>query len=130
MSTKKRAIRTDLVDALVLEVHGLVHDQGWLADRALERALRRERTLYSAERRAIAEALYGIVRWQGQLDLLLGGRPSLALRYAAWLARFGLARRLLRSDDDGRGRFAAGKILSMAAAAILKAHKVLSVFCR
>jgi len=77
------------VDAAVLEVHGLVHDQGWLADRALERALRRERALYASERRAIAEAVYGIVRWQGQLDLLLGGRPSLALRYAAWLARFG-----------------------------------------
>jgi 16S rRNA (cytosine967-C5)-methyltransferase len=77
------------VDAVVLEVHGLVHDQGWLADRALERALRRERTLYAAERRAAADAVYGITRWQGQLDRLLGGRPSLALRYAAWLARFG-----------------------------------------
>lgn len=83
-----RSNRTDLVDAAVLEVHGLVHDQGWLADRALERALRRERALWASERRAIAEAVYGIVRWQGQLDLLLGGRPSLALRYAAWLARF------------------------------------------
>jgi 16S rRNA (cytosine967-C5)-methyltransferase len=85
----KRPIRNDLVDAAVLEVHGLVHDQGWLADRALERALRRERSLWSAERRAVAEAVYGITRWQGQLDGLLGGRPSLPLRYAAWLARFG-----------------------------------------
>jgi 16S rRNA (cytosine967-C5)-methyltransferase len=73
----------------VLEVHGLVHDQGWLADRALERALRRERTLYSNERRLIAESVYGVVRWQGQLDVLLGGRPDLATRYAAWLVRFG-----------------------------------------
>ena len=85
----RRALRNDQVDAAVLEVHGLVHDQGWLADRALERALRRERGLWAAERRAIAEAVYGIVRWQGQLDALLGGRPSLAERYAAWLARFG-----------------------------------------
>ncbi len=77
------------MDAVVLEVHGLVHDQAWLADRALERALRRERTLWASERRAASEAVYGIVRWQGQLDWLLGGRPSLALRYAAWLARFG-----------------------------------------
>ncbi len=84
-----RPLRPDLVDALVLEVHGLVRDQGWLADRALERALRRERTLWASERRAVAEAVYGITRWQGQLDLLLGGTPSLALRYAAWLARFG-----------------------------------------
>jgi 16S rRNA (cytosine967-C5)-methyltransferase len=85
---RRRPNRNDLVDAAVLEVYGLVHDQGWLADRALERALRRERTLWAAERRAIAEAVYGLVRWQGQLELLLGGRPSLALRYAAFLARF------------------------------------------
>jgi 16S rRNA (cytosine967-C5)-methyltransferase len=107
------------VDALVLEVHGLVHDQGWLADRALERTLRRERALFASERRAVAEAVYGVVRWQGQLDLLLGGRPSLALRYAAWLARFGgvpapdAARRLgvpgkaLVGLADGAARIAA-----------------------
>jgi len=85
----KRALRNDQVDAAVLEVHGLVHDQGWLADRALERALRRERGLWASERRAAADAVYGLTRWQGQLDALLGGRPSLAERYAAWLARFG-----------------------------------------
>jgi 16S rRNA (cytosine967-C5)-methyltransferase len=84
-----RALRLDQVDAAVLEVHGLVHDQGWLADRALERALRRERGLWAAERRAVAESVYGIVRWQGQLDALLGGRPALPARYAAWLTRFG-----------------------------------------
>jgi 16S rRNA (cytosine967-C5)-methyltransferase len=84
----KRSVRNDLVDAVVLEVHGLVHDQGWLADRALERALRRERNLFAAERRAAADALYGVVRWQAQLDWLLGGRPSLATRYAGWLVRF------------------------------------------
>ena len=111
----ERPVRHDLVDALVLEVHGLVHDQGWLADRALERALRRERNLWSAERRAVAEAVYGVTRWQGQLDWLLGagipdteaddhalssaeagarvgrrGRGStvdLSTRYAAWLVR-------------------------------------------
>jgi 16S rRNA (cytosine967-C5)-methyltransferase len=85
----KRAIRIDQVDAAVLEVHGLVHDQGWLADRALERALRHDRGLWAAERRAVADAIYGLTRWQGQLDALLGGRPGLAERYAAWLARFG-----------------------------------------
>jgi 16S rRNA (cytosine967-C5)-methyltransferase len=87
-----RPIRQDLVDAVVLEVHGLVHDQGWLADRALERALRRER-LFASERRAAAEAAYGVTRWQGQLDWLLGGRPDLSTRYAAFLARFGGLRR-------------------------------------
>jgi 16S rRNA (cytosine967-C5)-methyltransferase len=85
----KRPLRRDLVDAAVLEVHGLVHDQAWLADRALERALRRDRGLWAAERRAVADAVYGITRWQGQLDALLGGGPTLAERYAAWLARFG-----------------------------------------
>jgi 16S rRNA (cytosine967-C5)-methyltransferase len=84
-----RPLRKDLVDAAVLEVHGLVHDQAWLADRALERALRRERGLWASERRAVADAVYGIIRWQGQLDALLGGGPTLAERYAAWLARFG-----------------------------------------
>jgi 16S rRNA (cytosine967-C5)-methyltransferase len=87
-----RALRHDLVDAAVLEVHGLVHDQGWLADRALERALRSDR-LWASERRAAAEAVYGLTRWQGQLDWLLtaagGPPPDLVTRYAAWLARFG-----------------------------------------
>jgi 16S rRNA (cytosine967-C5)-methyltransferase len=86
-----RPPRNDLVDALVLEVHGLVHDQGWLADRALERVLRRERKLWANERRAVAESVYGILRAQGQLDWLLGGKPDLATRYAAWLVRTGQA---------------------------------------
>ncbi len=102
-----RPDRNDLVDAVVLEVHGLVHDQGWLADRALERVLRRERKLWSSERRAVAEAVYGITRWQGQIDWLLGAGipdapartaakssvpprvPDLSTRYSAWLVRFG-----------------------------------------
>ena len=36
MAKPARALRADLVDAVVLEVYGLVRDQGWLADRALE----------------------------------------------------------------------------------------------
>lgn len=85
---RPRPDRNDLVDPLVLEVHGLVRDQGWLADRALERALRREPKLWASERRAVAEAVYGIIRWQLLLDFLLGGAPDLATRYAAWLVRF------------------------------------------
>jgi 16S rRNA (cytosine967-C5)-methyltransferase len=84
-----RPPRPDVVDALVLEIHGLVRDQGWLADRALEGVLRRDRKLWANERRAVAEAVYGLVRWQAQLDFLLGRRPSLPERYAAWLVRFG-----------------------------------------
>src|SRR5512142_3235855 len=91
-----RPPRTDLVDAVVLEVYGLVHDQGWLADRALERALRRERKIWASERRLAAESLYGLLRMQGQLDFLLAGvEPgapasgvALQARYAAWLVRF------------------------------------------
>jgi 16S rRNA (cytosine967-C5)-methyltransferase len=84
-----RPPRPDVVDPLVLEIHGLVRDQGWLADRALEVVLRRDRKLWANERRAVAEAVYGLVRWQAQLDFLLGRRPSLPERYAAWLVRSG-----------------------------------------
>jgi len=87
--TPSRPLRQDLVDSAVLEVLGRVREQGWLADRALEVVLRRETRLYSTERRAVAESLYGLVRWQGQLEWLLGGRPGLGELYAAWLARHG-----------------------------------------
>jgi 16S rRNA (cytosine967-C5)-methyltransferase len=85
----RRSLRLDLVDSAVLEVLGMVREQAWLADRALEVVLRRERRLYAAERRAAAEALYGVVRWQGQLEWLLGRRAGLAELYAAWLVRRG-----------------------------------------
>jgi 16S rRNA (cytosine967-C5)-methyltransferase len=74
-----RPLRSDLVDACALEVVGLVCDQRWLADRALERVLRRERRLYAAERRAVAEAAYGMLRMRGQLAWLAraaAGRPQ------------------------------------------------------
>ncbi len=115
-----RPIRFDQVDAAVLEVHGLVHAQGWLADRALERALRDSR-LFAAERRSVAEAVYGITRWQGQLDWLLspsGAVPGLATRYAGWLVRFGgvtaddAARRLAVPAAVLRGLAGAEKRLS------------------
>jgi 16S rRNA (cytosine967-C5)-methyltransferase len=86
---RPRPERIDLVDAVVLEVYGLVRDQGWLADRALERVLHRERRLWAAERRAAAESVYGLVRWQGQLLFLLGGSPDLATLYAGFLAQSG-----------------------------------------
>jgi 16S rRNA (cytosine967-C5)-methyltransferase len=106
-----RPLRHDVIDAAVLEVHGLVHEQGWLADRALERALRSDR-LWASERRAAAEAVYGLTRWQGQLDWLLaaggGPPPDLVTRYAAWLARFG-----------GLPRLEAAKRLGVPAARLL-----------
>jgi 16S rRNA (cytosine967-C5)-methyltransferase len=71
-----------------------VREQRWLADRALERVLRREKRLYAVERRAVAESAYGILRAQGQLEWLLGGaqggaRADPATLYALWLARSG-----------------------------------------
>ena len=122
----ERPPRLDLVDALVLEVHGLVHDQGWLADRALERVMRRERTPWSSERRLVAESVYALIRAQGQIDFLLAGtmpgEPApgvdLATRYAAWLVSAGgatraeAARRLavppsaLAGLETGRARLA------------------------
>ncbi|HET8723047.1 MAG TPA: RsmB/NOP family class I SAM-dependent RNA methyltransferase [Anaeromyxobacteraceae bacterium] len=66
-----------------------MREQGWLADRALEAVLRRESRLYSPERRAVAEAVYGLLRAQGRLSWLLGGRPALSALYAAFLAESG-----------------------------------------
>jgi 16S rRNA (cytosine967-C5)-methyltransferase len=89
-----RPPRHDLVDAAVLEVEGLVREQGWLADRALERVLRRERRLYASERRAVAETVYAILRSVGQLAWLAGAAPGAldpATLYALWLARSGSA---------------------------------------
>jgi len=87
-----RLLRTDLVDAAVLEVHALVRQEGWLADRALDRVLRRERRLYANERRAVAETVYGMLRAQGQLLWLAGAKGDQgdpATVYALWLARTG-----------------------------------------
>lgn len=111
----------------MLEAYGLVREQGWLADRALERVLRRERRLWASERRAVAESVYGMVRWQGQLEWLLGGggyaeprpRRDLSATYAAWLAlrggldasaaaaRLGLAPSALRELARAEERLAA-----------------------
>ena len=66
-----------------------MREQGWLADRALEVVLRREKRLYSVERRAAAEAVYGVLRAQGRLEWLLGHRATVAEVYAASLARPG-----------------------------------------
>ena len=117
-----RPIRHDLVDAAVLEAYGLVHDQQWLADRALERVLRREKRLYASERRAVAEAAYGMIRWRGRIEWAIGldpRSPDHALRYAAWLAdrggeeaipaakRLGVRAQALAGLDGATARIAA-----------------------
>lgn len=81
----------NLVQAAVLEVYAGVRLEGFLADRALERVLRREKQLFSSERRAVAESVYGMLRQEKRLDFAMFGEkpPALpasdlhALRFAA-----------------------------------------------
>lgn len=93
---RERPIREDLVRALALEAYAAIRDEGRVADRTLDFLLRRERRLYSRERRAVAEAVFGMLRSEGRIDWLLErglgserlgrlGRPARqALHYEAW----------------------------------------------
>ena len=92
-------MRAQLVRTAVLEIYEEVRREGARADQALQRVLRREKQLRSVERRAVSDAVYGLLRLQGRVDHLLGRalatrRMSLEklatptrhlLRYAAWL---------------------------------------------
>jgi 16S rRNA (cytosine967-C5)-methyltransferase len=92
-----RPMREDLVRAAVLEVYASVRSERQLADRALDRLLRRERRLYSTERRTIGERLFELLRQERRLDFALFGRavpqgsPSFiyGARYAALLVAQG-----------------------------------------
>ena len=96
-----------------------MREQGWLADRALEVVLRREKRLYSVERRAAAEAVYGVLRAQGRIEWVLGHRAAIAELYAAALAapgglapdqaerRLGLARGALATLSGAEARIRA-----------------------
>src|SRR5437764_14757332 len=92
-------MRAQLVRTAVLEIYEEVRREGARADQALQRVLRREKQLRSVERRAVSDAVYGLLRLQGRVDHLLsralGSRgvslEKLAtptqhlLRYAAYL---------------------------------------------
>src|SRR5438445_8927701 len=92
-------MRTQLVRTAVLEIYEQVRREAARADQAMQRVLRREKGLRSVERRAVADAVYGLLRLQGRVDHLLGRAlatrklqlSSLAtptqhlLRYAAYL---------------------------------------------
>ena len=92
-------MRAQLVRTAVLEIYEQVRREGARADQALQRVLRREKQLRSVERRAVSDAVYGLLRLQGRVDALLsralaGKGSSLEqlatptrhlLRYAAWL---------------------------------------------
>ena len=66
-----------MVRTAVLEIYEEVRREGARADQALQRVLRREKQLRSVERRAVSDAVYGLLRLQGRVDHLLG--------YAAYL---------------------------------------------
>lgn len=77
---KNRPVRADLVQSAALEVYAAVRQEGRLADRALDHVLRRERRLYSNERRAVAEGVWGLLRNERRIDFALFGHaaPTLA----------------------------------------------------
>jgi len=64
-------MRTQLVRTAVLEIYEQVRREAARADQAMQRVLRRERSLRSVERRAVADAVYGLLRLQGRVDHLL-----------------------------------------------------------
>ncbi len=69
-SLANRALREDLVMLACLEAYGAVRHDGRLADRALDFTLRRDKHLYSQERRAVAERVYALLRKQRLVDYL------------------------------------------------------------
>jgi 16S rRNA (cytosine967-C5)-methyltransferase len=73
----ERPLREDLVTQACLEAFGASHREGRLADRALETTLRKRTQLYSNERRAVAERVYGLLRRLRTVDFLAArGRPG------------------------------------------------------
>ncbi len=71
MKAKERGLRDDRVAQACLEAYGAVRHEGRLADRALDFVLRAHRTLYSTERRAVAERVYALLRRQRLVDFLV-----------------------------------------------------------
>lgn len=64
-------MRSDQVRIAVLEIYEQVRREGARADQAMQRVIRREKQLRSVERRAVADAVYGLLRLQGRVDALL-----------------------------------------------------------
>src|SRR5262249_14251909 len=65
------SMRSQLVRTAVLEIYEQVRREAARADQAMQRVLRREKGLRSVERRAVADAVYGLLRLQGRVDHLL-----------------------------------------------------------
>ncbi len=89
-----RPLRFDLVQSLTLEIYTRIRTEGQSADRVLDKVLRRERRLYSSERRAISETVYGLLRNERRLDFAIFGKITtpanipehtlFSLRFAAY----------------------------------------------
>ena len=67
-----RPLREHLVRAAVLELAAAVRLDHELADLALSRLLKREKNLFSAERRAVGEDLFTLLRRERLIDFALG----------------------------------------------------------
>ncbi len=67
-----RPLREHLVRAAVLELCAAVRLDHELADLALSRLLKREKNLFSAERRAVGEDLFTLLRRERLIDFALG----------------------------------------------------------
>jgi 16S rRNA (cytosine967-C5)-methyltransferase len=71
MSTESRPVRADRVRALALEALGSILGEGQPAERTLSRLVRRERALWSHERRLLAEVVYAVVRHERLISAAL-----------------------------------------------------------
>ncbi|AKU90606.1 RsmB/NOP family class I SAM-dependent RNA methyltransferase [Vulgatibacter incomptus] len=85
--------------ALVLEAYGAIRDEGRVADRTLDYLLRREKRLYANERRAVAEAVYGLLRAEGRLTYLLEESLGDELRALSSAAKRALFYEALRVQE-------------------------------
>jgi 16S rRNA (cytosine967-C5)-methyltransferase len=82
VDTEHRPVRADRVRAAALEALGAILSEGQPAERTLSRLVRRERTLWSHERRLLAEAVYAAVRHERLISAALThalGEPLSAL---------------------------------------------------
>jgi len=96
---RPRPLREDLVRALALEALAAIRDEGRVADRALDHLLRRERRLYASERRAVAEAVYGLLRAEGRLHHVFEGALGSEYRELSPAARRALSYEALRAKE-------------------------------
>jgi 16S rRNA (cytosine967-C5)-methyltransferase len=121
-----RPLREDLVRAAALECLGAILGERHLADRVLERVLRRETRLYSNERRAIAERVYSALRRKATFDFVieqaLGGKAQALTSAERDTIRLALVR---FADGEERTRIEADAGLRFDQRAVLDAWTAL-----